>query len=127
MAHRARMPGSVPGWASPSVPTERCERNPPCHKLPVADGMSGFGSRRFVRFLEVSKPGDRDATQGTDGKVYRMTGALSCGAIELRGDSGAAGVSERHFRRLRDRYEVEGAERLIDWRRGRASGRRAPV
>jgi transposase len=37
------------------------------------------------------------------------------------------GMSERHFRRLRDRYEAEGAEGLIDRRRGRASGRRAPV
>ena len=37
------------------------------------------------------------------------------------------GISERHFRRLRDRYEAEGAEGLIDRRRGRASGRRAAV
>jgi transposase len=35
------------------------------------------------------------------------------------------GMSERHFRRLRDRYEAEGAEGLIDRRRGRRSGRRA--
>jgi transposase len=39
----------------------------------------------------------------------------------------ALGMSERHFRRLRDRYEADGAEGLIDRRRGRASGRRAPV
>lgn len=37
------------------------------------------------------------------------------------------GISERHFRRLRDRYEAEGAEGVIDRRRGRASARRAPV
>lgn len=37
------------------------------------------------------------------------------------------GMSERHFRRLRDAYEAQGAEGLIDARRGRASGRRAPV
>ena len=37
------------------------------------------------------------------------------------------GMSERHFRRLRDRYEAEGAEGLIDRRRGRVSGRRVPV
>ena len=48
--------------------------------------------------------------------------ALSCGeAAEL------LGMSERHFRRLRDRYEAQGAEGLIDRRRGRASGRRAAV
>lgn len=50
------------------------------------------------------------------------SGALSCGeAAEV------LGMSERHFRRLRDRYEVEGAEGLIDRRRGRVSGRRVPL
>jgi transposase len=49
-------------------------------------------------------------------------GRLSC--IEA---AEVLGISERHFRRLRDRYEAEGAEGLIDRRRGRASGRRAPV
>ncbi len=49
-------------------------------------------------------------------------GALSCvEAGEL------LGMSERHFRRLRDRHEADGAEGLIDRRRGKASGRRAPV
>jgi hypothetical protein len=36
-------------------------------------------------------------------------------------------MSERHFRRLRDRYEAEGAEGIVDRRLGRASARRAPV
>jgi hypothetical protein len=36
-------------------------------------------------------------------------------------------MSERHFRRLRDRYEADGAEGIIDRRRGRVSNRRAPV
>ena len=50
---------------------------------------------------------------------YR-TGELSClEAAEL------LGMSERHFRRLRDRYEAEGAEGIIDRRRGRVSHRRA--
>src|SRR3954466_12481723 len=34
------------------------------------------------------------------------------------------GMSERHFRRLRDAYEAHGAEGIVDRRRGRASGRR---
>jgi LmbE family N-acetylglucosaminyl deacetylase len=52
---------------------------------------------------------------------YRR-GELSCmEAAEL------LGISERHFRRLRDRYEAEGAEGIIDRRRGRASARRAPL
>ena len=47
---------------------------------------------------------------------------LSCvAAAEL------LGMSERHFRRLRDAYEERGAEGIIDRRRGRASGRRAGV
>ena len=40
-------------------------------------------------------------------------GRLSC--IEA---AEVLGISERHFRRLRDRYEAEGAEGLIDRRRG---------
>jgi transposase len=52
---------------------------------------------------------------------YR-TGELSClEAAEL------LGMSERHFRRLRDRYEAEGAEGIIDRRRGRVSHRRVPA
>jgi transposase len=51
---------------------------------------------------------------------YRV-GALSCvEAAEM------LGMSERHFRRLRDQYEAEGAEGIIDRRRGRVSIRRAP-
>ncbi len=52
---------------------------------------------------------------------YR-SGGLSC--IEA---AAVLGMSERHFRRLRDRYEAEGAEGLVDRRLGRASARRVPV
>ena len=52
---------------------------------------------------------------------YR-SGGLSC--IEA---SEVLGMSERHFRRLRDRYEAEGAAGIVDRRLGRASARRAPV
>jgi ABC-type thiamine transport system ATPase subunit len=41
---------------------------------------------------------------------------------ELRRSGAALGINERHFRRLRDAYEVKGAEGLIDRRRERASG-----
>src|SRR4051794_3684446 len=37
------------------------------------------------------------------------------------------GMSERHFRRLRDAYAAHGAEGIVDRRRGRMSGRRAGV
>ena len=51
----------------------------------------------------------------------------------LRGVLGQAeaaeilGVSERTFRRCRDRFEADGAEGLYDRRLGRVSARRAPV
>ena len=37
------------------------------------------------------------------------------------------GISERQFRRLRDAFDEGGEEGLVDRRRGRANGRRAPV
>jgi hypothetical protein len=86
----------------------------------VADDLSGF--------WRGSKPGDRDAARGADGTVCgglerHRGGRLSCvEAAEL-----LLGISERHFLRLRDRCAAEGAEGLIDRRRGRASGRRAAV
>ncbi len=49
---------------------------------------------------------------------YR-TGRSSCAEV-----AEVLGVLERHFRRLRDRYEAEGAEGLVDRRLGRASARR---
>lgn len=52
---------------------------------------------------------------------YRGGGMSCCEAAEF------LGMSERHFRRLRDRYEAEGAEGIVDKRLGRASARRAPV
>lgn len=50
------------------------------------------------------------------------SGELSC--VEA---AEVLGMSERHFRRLRDRYEAEGAEGLVDRRLGKASARRVPV
>jgi transposase len=52
---------------------------------------------------------------------YR-SGRLSC--VEA---AEVLGMSERHFRRLRDRYEAQGAEGLVDRRLGRASARRVAV
>src|SRR5665213_4291039 len=57
-----------------------------------------------------------------DAIVRHRSGVLGCeAAAEL------LGLSERHFRRLRDRYEEDGLEGLIDRRRGRVSGSRAPL
>lgn len=57
-----------------------------------------------------------------DGLHRYRTGAWTCAqAAEF------LGISERHFRRLRDRYDAEGAEGLIDRRRERNTGRGVPV
>src|SRR6516225_9438140 len=78
----------------------------------VADNLSGF--------WKVSKPGI-----GMRPEV-RMARYIE-GLERYQEAAELLGVSERHFRRLRDRYEADGAEGLIDRRRGRVSGRRAPV
>ena len=60
-------------------------------------------------------------------RIVEAIGRHRGGALSCMEAAEALGMSERHFRRLRERYEAEGAEGLIDRRRGRASGRRAPV
>lgn len=63
-------------------------------------------------------------------RIVRITEALGryrSGELSCLEASEVLGISERHFRRLRDRYEAEGAEGLVDRRLGRASARRAPV
>src|ERR1700683_2995060 len=56
-----------------------------------------------------------------DAIVSHRAGRLSCvEAGEL------LGLSERHFRRLRDAYEDRGEEGLVDRRRGRVSSTRVP-
>ena len=63
----------------------------------------------------------------------RMTRVIDAIGLHRKGklsceEAGALlGMSERHFRRLRDAYEADGPEGIIDRRRGRVSGRRAGV
>lgn len=56
--------------------------------------------------------------------VYGRTRTGSLSQIEA---ASILGVSERTFRRWRDRYEAEGAEGLYDRRLGRLAGNRVPV
>jgi transposase len=60
-------------------------------------------------------------------RIVEAIGRYRGGALSCAEAAEVLGMSERHFRRLRDRYEADGAEGLIDRRRGRASGRRVPV
>ncbi|WP_414692430.1 helix-turn-helix domain-containing protein, partial [Phenylobacterium sp.] len=80
--------------------------------------MSGFRSRRFVRFGLRGRPGDRDATGGAHGALFGALSRYRAGAFSCVEAAEFLGLSERHFRRLRDVYEAEGAEGLIDKRRG---------
>ena len=57
-------------------------------------------------------------------EVYARTTARLLSQAEA---AEVLGVSERTFRRWRDRYEADGAEGLYDRRLGRVSARRAPV
>jgi transposase len=60
-------------------------------------------------------------------RIVEAIGRWRSGALSCMEAAAVLGMSERHFRRLRERYEAEGAEGLIDRRRGRVSGRRVPV
>jgi transposase len=60
-------------------------------------------------------------------RIVEAVGLYRTGKVTCEDAADWLGMSERHFRRLRDRFEAEGAEGIIDRRRGRASGRRAPV
>jgi hypothetical protein len=60
-------------------------------------------------------------------RIVEAIGRWRSGALSCLEAAEVLGMSERHFRRLRDRYEAEGAEGLVDRRRGRVSGRRVPL
>jgi transposase len=60
-------------------------------------------------------------------RIVEAVGRYRSGRLSCLEAAEVLGISERHFRRLRDRYEADGAEGLIDRRRGRVSGRRVAV
>ena len=60
-------------------------------------------------------------------KFEEVYGRLSRGDLSQGEAAEILGISERTFRRWRDRYEGEGAEGLYDRRLGRVSARRAGV
>src|SRR5271156_6839183 len=51
---------------------------------------------------------------------------MRCSRLRRSSAGELLGLSERHFRRLRDAYEDRGEEGLIDRRRGRVSSTRVP-
>ena len=60
-------------------------------------------------------------------KFEEIYGRTLCGVLGQAEAAEILGVSERTFRRWRDRFEADGAEGLYDRRLGRVSARRAPV
>lgn len=60
-------------------------------------------------------------------RIIEAVTRYRAGVMGCREAAEFLGMSERHFRRLRDRYEAEGAEGIADQRLGRVSARRAPV
>ena len=60
-------------------------------------------------------------------KFEEVYGRTHRGGLSQAEAAEVLGVSERTFRRWRDRYEAEGADGLYDRRLGRLSARRAPV
>ena len=60
-------------------------------------------------------------------KFEEVYGRTVRGELSQAEAADVLGMSERTFRRWRDRFEADGAEGLYDRRLGRASARRAPV
>ena len=60
-------------------------------------------------------------------KFEQIYGRTVRGELSQAEAAEVLGMSERTFRRWRDRFEADGAEGLYDRRLGRASARRAPV
>src|SRR6266481_101304 len=66
--------------------------------LSVAEQMSGFCSKRFVRFLEPFQGlGDRNATRGKNVEVFGWDSSVSAWTVELRGGGGFAGDQRTAF------------------------------
>src|SRR4051794_4034730 len=121
----ARGPSLVSGSAPP-----KAGRPPP----PAADhSAGGFSRHRRNQFRDRLGAHDLSGFHRRDRMLAEVRMARVIDAIELHRkkklncvEAGALlGMSERHFRRLRDAYEAHGAEGIID--RRRASGRRAGV
>ena len=75
--------------------------------------------------LQAMEGGDASDGAGTGTEIDEVRGGLRAHPSGWLAE--VLGVSERTFRRWRDRYEAEGADGLYDRRLGRLSARRAPV
>ena len=65
----------------------------------------------------------RNRVEGGMARIMETIDGQAIERLERRSGSGGADLSERHFRRLPDRFEAAGADGSDDWRRGRSSDR----
>jgi transposase len=97
----------------------------------LAHELSGLGSTRVVRFsVSARRRIDEPGWMATGSQDEKFRDVLSrWERKELSGlEAGELlGLSERQFRRYRDRYEEDGLAGLADKRLGKASVRRVPV
>ena len=80
--------------------------------------------------FQAMEGGDASNGAGTGTEIVKFEevyGRTHRGGLSQAEAAEVLGVSERTFRRWRDRYEAEGADGLYDRRLGRVSARRAPV
>jgi hypothetical protein len=88
-------------------------------RLWLARDVPGFRSTRLSGFLESLEGGIPEIGIGMQPEV-RMARPLDAiaryraGWLSLRASGGVVGMSERHFRRLRDRYEADIAGLDLD-------------
>src|SRR5271170_2838857 len=74
----------------------------------------------------VFEPEDHMLPEVRMSRVLDAIGSHQAGRLSCVEAGELLGLSERHFRRLRDAYEGRGEEGLIDRRRGRVSSSRVP-
>jgi hypothetical protein len=67
------------------------------------------------------------ATGPSDAEVSGCVGPLGTGRIIDGGSGEVLGMSERQFRRYRDRYAEDGLDGLVDGRLGKPSPKRVPA
>ena len=103
--------------------------------------IQNVANTRYVRFmyqmicpvlerLQAMEGGDASDGAGTGLRLMKFAevyGRTHRGGLSQAEAAEVLGVSERTFRRWRDRYEAEGADGLYDRRLGRLSARRAAV
>src|ERR1700681_4661531 len=93
---------------------------------------AGRRSTRVVRFPHLSLGGDsmNRTTWLQDRRMQKFRDVLSrweAGVLSMKDAGELLGVSERQFRRFRDRYEEDGEEGLRDRRLGRPSPKKVPA